>query len=87
MASSIASAMQQMSMSFGVAMAALVTALFIPDRQAASSAQMIHGIHLAFVTLGGLTILSALVFRELRHDDGESVSHHKTSVPAGRLGL
>lgn len=87
MASSIASAMQQMSMSFGVAMAALATALFIPDSHAASAAQMIHGIHLAFITLGGLTIVSALVFLELRHDDGASVSHHKASVPAGRLGL
>ena len=31
---------------------------------------------LAFLALGGLTILSALVFRELRNDDGDAVSQH-----------
>jgi hypothetical protein len=77
MASTIASTMQQMSMSFGVATASLVTALFIPDRFHASSAQMIHGIHLAFLVLGGVTVLSALVFVELRKDDGDNVSRHK----------
>jgi hypothetical protein len=27
---------------------------------------MIHGIHKAFLALGGLTLLSAIVFRELK---------------------
>ena len=35
---------------------------------------MIHGIHLAFFALGGLTILSVLVFAGLRSDDGVNVS-------------
>lgn len=87
MASTIASAMQQMSMSFGVVTAALTTAFFIPDRFHANTAQMIHGIHLAFIALGGLTILSAIIFRELRKSDGDGVSQHKDSVPSGRLGL
>ena len=39
-----------------------------------SATEMVHGIHLAFVGLGGLTNLSALVFRELRNDDGDAVS-------------
>ncbi len=70
-------------MSFGVATASLVTTLFIPDRFHSTSAQMIHGIHLAFLVLGGLTIFSALVFRALRNDDGESISlHHGTAVEA-----
>ncbi len=47
-ASSIASTMQQMSMSFGVAIASLFTALFIPDRFHSSAPEMIHGIHDAF---------------------------------------
>ncbi len=75
-ASTIASTMQLMAVSFGVASASLATAFFIPDRFHASPAEMIHGIHRAFLVLGALTILSALVFRELKNDDGNTVSRH-----------
>ena len=77
-ASSIASTMQQMSMSFGVAWASLVTGFFIPDRLHSSPPQMIHGIHSAVCVLGGITILSTIVFRGLRSDDGSTTSQHKT---------
>jgi EmrB/QacA subfamily drug resistance transporter len=73
-ASSIASTGQQMSISFGVAAASLATALFIPDRFHANPAEMIHGIHHAFVALGALTILSTLVFLGLKPGDGQVVS-------------
>jgi EmrB/QacA subfamily drug resistance transporter len=76
-ASTIASTMQQMSISFGVATASLATAFFIPDRFRTSAPEMIHGIHHAFLCLGGLTVLSALVFHELQPEDGDSVSRHK----------
>jgi len=76
MASTIASTFQQMSLSFGVAAASLVTALFIPDRFHSNPTEMIDGLHRALITLGGFTILSALVFRELREDDGAGVSRH-----------
>ncbi len=76
-ASSIASTMQQMSMSFGVAMASLATALFIPDRFHSSAPEMIHGIHYAFFVLGGITILSTMVFGELKTMDGNATSQHK----------
>ena len=76
-ASTISSTMQQMSVSFGVAAASLVTALFVPDRFHTSSAEMIQGIHQAFLCLGTLTILSALVFRELKANDGSAVSRHE----------
>ena len=76
-ASSIASTMQQMSISFGVATASLVTALFIPDRFNSSAPQMIHGIHDAFFVLGALTVLSTIVFRELKNTDGENTSQHR----------
>ncbi len=69
-ASSIASTMQQMSMSFGVASASLATAIFIPDRFQTNGGEMIHGIHQAFLVLGGFTCLSTLIFRELRAGDG-----------------
>lgn len=73
-ASTISSTGQQMSISFGVASASLVTALFIPDRNGATSMQMIGGIHKGFLVLGIWTILSSVVFARLRQDDGESVS-------------
>jgi EmrB/QacA subfamily drug resistance transporter len=76
-ASSIASTTQQMSISFGVATASLATAYFIPDRFHSSAAEMIHGIHHAFFVLGGLTILSTIIFRELKSTDGDTVSRHK----------
>ncbi|MGD1086183.1 MAG: DHA2 family efflux MFS transporter permease subunit [Verrucomicrobiota bacterium] len=75
-ASTIASTMQQMSMSFGVATASLVAAWFLPDRHHTSAPQMIHGIHQAFLVLGGWTFLSALVFNELKNEDGSTVSRH-----------
>jgi EmrB/QacA subfamily drug resistance transporter len=78
-AGSIASTMQQMSISFGVATASLATALFIPDRFHSSAGEMIHGIHKAFFVLGGLTVLSTIIFRELRSGDGDSVSQHNSS--------
>jgi EmrB/QacA subfamily drug resistance transporter len=76
-ASSIASTMQQMSISFGVASASLVTAFFLPDRFRANSLQFIHGIHRAFYVLGAMTILSTIVFRELKQGDGDAVSQQK----------
>jgi len=44
---------------------------------------MIHGIHQAFLVLGGWTILSAIVFRELKTDDGNIVSLHKALPHVG----
>ncbi|MGD1091171.1 MAG: DHA2 family efflux MFS transporter permease subunit [Bryobacteraceae bacterium] len=78
-ASSIASTLQQMSISFGVATASLAAAFFIPDRFHSSAAQMIHGIHQAFLVLGALTIFSTIVFSELKSGDGDAVSR-KTAI-------
>jgi EmrB/QacA subfamily drug resistance transporter len=76
-ASSIASTMQQMSISFGVASASLVTAFFLPDRFRANPPQFIHGIHHAFYVLGAMTVLSTIVFGELKQGDGHAVSRQK----------
>ncbi len=76
MASTIASTMQQMSLSFGVAAASLATAIFIPDRFRSHPAELLHGIHRALLVLGAMTVLSALVFRELKAEDGANVSQH-----------
>jgi EmrB/QacA subfamily drug resistance transporter len=85
MASTIASTLQQMSMSFGVATAAIVTALFVPDRNSSTPAEMVHGIHLSLLVLGAVTVMSALIFAGLRSDDGQAVSQHKLSQRAGAL--
>jgi MFS family permease len=79
MAATIASTSQQLSVSFGVATASLATALFVPDRFRASPAEMIAGIHHAFAALGVLTVLSTLVFRSLRPDDGAAVSRQRVT--------
>jgi MFS family permease len=73
-ASSIASTMQQMAISFGVASASLVTVFFLPDHYHSNPQQFIHGIHRAFFVLGGMTLLSTVVFRELKRGDGDAVS-------------
>ena len=82
-ASTIASTMQQMSISFGIACASLVTAFFIPDRFRSSPAEMIQGIHRGFLVLGGMTVLSTVIFRSLKPDDGDVVSQHKRVEPHG----
>jgi hypothetical protein len=81
-ASSIASTMQQMSISFGVAAAGLTTALFVPGTRS-NPTEMIQGIHKALIALGILTIISTIVFRSLRSGDGDDVSLHKVLHPEG----
>jgi len=81
-ASSIASTMQQMAISFGVAAASLVTVFFIPDHSRSNPAQFIHGIHRAFLVLGGMTLVSTIVFLELKRGDGDAVSQ-RTDLHAG----
>jgi len=80
-ASTIASTMQQMSMSFGVASASLVTAFFIPDRSGSNPTQFINGIHHAFLIFGAMTVVSTIVFRKLKRDDGQAVSLQKEVHP------
>ncbi len=75
MASTIASTMQQMSVSFGIATASLATVVFIP-RTTSASETMIDGVHKAFIALGSLTVISAFVFTRLKRDDGDNVAHH-----------
>ena len=76
-ASSIASTVQQMAISFGVATASLVTAFFVPSIENSTAAQFIHGIHRGFLLLGAMTLLSTVVFYQLQQGDGDSVSQRK----------
>ena len=83
MAATMASTLQQMSMSFGVATASLLAAWLVPIGTGIASEDLIAGIHKAFLVLGALTIISTLVFRGLRKDDGEAVSLKGQVVAVG----
>ncbi|HEX3663978.1 MAG TPA: DHA2 family efflux MFS transporter permease subunit [Rhizomicrobium sp.] len=76
-ASSIASTAQQLSISFGVAVAGLATMFFVPQSARSSPMLMIHGLHLAFLALGVFTALSTVVFSRLRPEDGAYEPRHK----------
>ncbi|HTL21083.1 MAG TPA: DHA2 family efflux MFS transporter permease subunit [Steroidobacteraceae bacterium] len=79
-ASTIASTAQQLSMSFGVATASLVAAVFLPDRFHANAAQILRGVHQAFLVLGVGTLASTAIFRGLRPTDGSAVSQHRAEL-------
>ncbi|MFJ7568125.1 DHA2 family efflux MFS transporter permease subunit [Herminiimonas sp. NPDC097707] len=79
MASTIASSMQQMSMSFGLAFGSLIAAWYLGDLPQSDRTAVVGALHHAFLTLGGLTILSSLSFWALRANDGETVSKGITS--------
>ena len=74
MASTISSSMQQMSMSFGLACGSLIAGWYLGDLPQTDRAAVTTALHYAFLTLGGLTVLSSLSFWSLHPKDGESVS-------------
>jgi EmrB/QacA subfamily drug resistance transporter len=74
MASTIASSLQQMSISFGLASGSLIAGWYLGDLPQTDQVAVTSALHHAFLTLGGLTVLSSLSFWKLRHDDGRSVS-------------
>jgi EmrB/QacA subfamily drug resistance transporter len=81
-ASTLASTSQQMSLSFGVAAASLVAAVFVPVALRGEGRAIVHGIHHAFLVLGVATVASAGVFRGLTPSDGASVSLHEVGEVA-----
>jgi MFS family permease len=74
MASTMASSMQQLSMSFGLACGSLLTAWYLGNVPQTDHAAVARALHAAFLTIAAMTLLSALFFRTLRRHDGESVS-------------
>jgi MFS family permease len=74
MASALASTMQQMSMSFGLACASLATAYFLADLPQTDPLVVSRALHSAFLTLAVLTCLSSLAFWGLHSRDGENLS-------------
>jgi EmrB/QacA subfamily drug resistance transporter len=85
MGSTISSTVQQMSLSFGVAVASLTTIALLHGNRHPTSALMVWGIHRAFLLLGLFTIFTALVFRKLHPDDGASVSRQTRELHEGHV--
>jgi len=82
MASTIASSMQQLSASFGLATGSLITGWFLGDLPQSDRAALTSALHHAFIALAVLTLLSSLTFWSLRKEDGESISRGNAK-PAG----
>jgi MFS family permease len=80
MASSIASSLQQLSMSFGLACGSLIAGWYLGDLPQTDRVAVTTALHHAFLTLGSLTILSSLSFWTLSPKDGESVSRGNVPV-------
>ncbi len=76
-ASTIASTMQQLSVSFGVAAAGLMTVFFLPVAAIQNRLPMLHGLHASFLILGGFTVLSTFIFSKLKVRDGRSETRQK----------
>lgn len=85
MASTIASSMQQISMSFGLACGSLITGWYLGGVAQTDQIAVTHALHGAFLTLGSLTILSSLSFWTLRPGDGQSVSGGKQASEPGLI--
>lgn len=81
-ASTITSTGQQMSMSFGIALASLVATLLLGGLEPREPAVFAEGLHRTFWVLGGFTVLSSTVFLWLRPDDGNNVSNRAGRAPA-----
>ena len=77
MATSIASTMQQLSLSFGLAAGSLLAGWYLGSVSQSDAAAVTRALHLTFLTVGALTMLSSLAFWTLRPGDGDNVSRGK----------
>ncbi|KQV83504.1 EmrB/QacA family drug resistance transporter [Massilia sp. Root351] len=74
MASTIASSLQQLSMSFGLAFGSLIAGWYLGDLPQTDRAALTSALHHAFMTLAVLTALSSVTFWTLRKSDGEGLA-------------
>lgn len=70
---SLLTIMQQLSVSFGISIAALILA-FYKDQLDFFHGDLVTAFHYTLMTLAALTALSSLTFTNLRRDDGEGLS-------------
>jgi EmrB/QacA subfamily drug resistance transporter len=71
---SLVSVNMQLSMSMGVAIAGALLGGFVDLQQLPAAADIMRGFHLTFLCLGGLTLLAAGIFLQLRSDDGDTMA-------------
>ena len=74
MATSIASTMQQLALSFGLAIGSLIAAWYLGGVPQTDPLAVANALHRTFITVGVLTMLSSLAFWTLRPGDGDNVS-------------
>jgi hypothetical protein len=82
MATSIASTLQQLSLSFGLACSSLIAGWYLGTLPQTDQLAVTSALHHTLVTVGMLTILSSLSFWTLRKGDGDSVSRGKRPAEA-----
>jgi len=75
-ASTVASTAQQLSISFGIAFASLVTGAFLGGIDRSNADLLVPSLHKAYRLLGAVTVGSAATFLLLKRDDGANVSGH-----------
>lgn len=74
MASTLASTLQQMSLSFGLACGSLVTGFYLAELPQSDRLAVLGALHSAFLTLAVMTAISSLSFWSLRAGDGDNIS-------------
>jgi EmrB/QacA subfamily drug resistance transporter len=80
MASTLASSLQQLSLSFGLATGSLVAGWYLSGLPQDDMALVAGALHHAFLTLAVITVVSSASFWGLRASDGESVSRGAARV-------
>lgn len=85
-ASTVASTAQQLSISFGIAFASLVTTWFLGGIDRTDVSSIVPALHKAYLLLGVLSVASAAAFLSLRREDGADVSGHGRPAPQGEAG-
>ena len=84
MANTIASSMQQLSMSFGLACGSLLTGWYLGGLPQTDQIAVTNALHAAFITLGIATIVSSLSFWTLRPGDGHALTAKSDAPVATR---
>lgn len=74
MANTIATSVQQLSMSFGLAGGSLLTGWYLGNAPQTDHVAVIQALHAAFITLGVATLVSSLSFWALRPGDGHALT-------------
>jgi len=75
-ASTISSSVQQLTINFGLTGGALITGFFLENLQPQIVEKTINALHLSFIVLGVITLLSTLWFFYLEDSDGNQISGH-----------